>query len=146
MTTGRINQVHASPPGCSTLTTLTRSQVSHKPCGASPETHFKYPQRDAMRSTAQHQDLHIDPGAQDAQIFKRCHGKPFEIRVLHASHAQLCNPHSHSHSVSSPLKLPLRTLAAVQPQTCRTFRGGHVPGYSTTEDTCHACRQMPGHN
>ena len=96
MTTGRINQVRSSPLGWNTLTTLTRPQVALRPCGTSPGTHIKFLQRYAMRNTANNQDLYNDPRAKDAQTSSRCVWKPFETQVLHALHAQLCDPKSHA--------------------------------------------------
>ena len=135
MTTGRINQVHASPRDWSTLKTLTCAKVARKPCGTSPQTPSKFQHCDAWRNAAHNQHLHNDPDAQDDQTSKRCIWKPCEIWVLHAlmlSFTIYILTHnnrmvsSHSLYLSSPSKSALQTFAAVQPQTGRTFRGGHV--------------------
>ena len=66
----------------------------------------------------------------------------FSIHTLTHNNHLVSSPYL-SLCFSSPLKLPLQTPAAVQPRTCRTFRGGHVLGYSATAETCHVHRQMP---
>ena len=95
MTTGSINQVHASPPDWSTLKTLTCSQVAQT-LWRFTITLFALPQRDIPMCNAAHiQHLRNDPEPKAPKHSVIVFGN-LQTRVLHAPHAQLYNPHSHS--------------------------------------------------
>ena len=125
MTTGRINQVHASPRDYSALATITCSQVSGcKPRGTSPETRPNIQQRDAVRNAARNQDLHNwHQRSRSPKTQKMCWES---IRDT----GPACSACSALQSILSitliamrhhPLKSPLQTIAVVQPRTYAHF-------------------------
>ena len=154
MTTGRINQVYASPQAaahlrirkCPTYLVALRQKLQRK-----------FLQRDAICSAAYNQDSHNDLNSQDAKMFKR--------RLQTSSRPRCCTlymlsfpilPLTHNTNLNLSLSLflsftlsmslsllhdlrrfSLQTLAGVQPQTRLTCRGGHVEGYSFTVGACH---------
>ena len=138
MTTGRINQVHASPQGCRSRSTRIHACCNLPQSLVAIHQMFKPTFCNVTLShiVTHFQDLHHDPHSQDTQTSERYHGKSLQTQVLHAEHAQPND--SHNHPFSSPNQRNTFSSPTVcdslqpNPRTKNTFRGGAAGDSSCT--------------